>query len=225
MRPNNLDHLAMHEEARVLGGRCPLCRARQTGCSCGGTCAGCRGAAQFEVAGFEATSRRRPAAARPGRRPPVSPQWSPAVTLKQLLTDRRTAAGRALPPHILRQFFQPGQRLYRITVRRPGKPPYRSIGRTAQSIANRIRQHYRPGNKTPAELRLHNAMRRVSRSRVFIQVANLPHNISNRLAHCREILRQHGGNVSDWRIIRNTTTFEEVHEAANDAFSDLQGVG
>jgi hypothetical protein len=57
---SSLDHLAMHEQVRLTGGRCPRCRFRLRGCGCGGGCARCRGGLRrFEAVGFETTRRRR----------------------------------------------------------------------------------------------------------------------------------------------------------------------
>ena len=55
----SLDHLAMHEQVRLTGGRCPRCRFRLRGCGCGGGCARCRGGHRFEAVGFGAAPRRR----------------------------------------------------------------------------------------------------------------------------------------------------------------------
>ena len=54
-----LDHLAMHEQVRLTGGRCPRCRYRVRGCGCGGGCARCRAGHRFEAVGFDTTRRRR----------------------------------------------------------------------------------------------------------------------------------------------------------------------
>jgi len=55
----SLDHLALHEQVRLTGGRCPRCRFRLRGCGCGGGCARCRAGHRFEAVGFETTPRRR----------------------------------------------------------------------------------------------------------------------------------------------------------------------
>jgi hypothetical protein len=55
----SLDHLAMHEQVRLTGGRCPRCRFRLRGCGCGG-CARCRGELRrFEAVGFDTARPRR----------------------------------------------------------------------------------------------------------------------------------------------------------------------
>jgi hypothetical protein len=157
--------------------------------------------------------------------------WSDPVTMQQLLVDRRTAAGRALPPEMVRQFFRPGRNLYRVTVNTPSGPQqqYLNIGMTGKSVAERLREHLRGGTDLSiGEQRLHDIMTQpgVDPSQVSVQAVNLPDDMPTRLAHMYEIWLQHGERVSDWDVIQNTRTFDEADdEAANDAFSDLQLVG
>jgi hypothetical protein len=157
--------------------------------------------------------------------------WSDPVTMQQLLVDRRTAAGRALPPEIVRQFFRPGKNLYRVTVNTPSGPQqqYLNIGMTGKSIAQRMREHLRGGGDLSiGEQRLHDIMNQpgVDPSQISVQAANMPDDMPTRLAHMYEIMLQHGERVSDWDVIQHTRTFdEEDDEAANDAFSDLEMVG
>ncbi len=157
--------------------------------------------------------------------------WSDPVTMQQLLTDRRTTAGRALPPEMVRQFFRPGKNLYRVTVNTPSGPQqqYLNVGMTGKSVAQRMREHLRGGTGlSVAEQRLHDIMSQpgVDPSQISVQAVNLPDDMPTRLAHMYEIMLQHGEHVSDWDIIQNTRTFdEEDDEAANDAFSDLEMAG
>jgi hypothetical protein len=52
-RPNvRLNHIALHERLRLTGGRCPLCRSRSGGCTCG-TCLRCRTLRRFEAVGID----------------------------------------------------------------------------------------------------------------------------------------------------------------------------
>jgi hypothetical protein len=156
--------------------------------------------------------------------------WGDPVSLQTLLTDRRTKAGRALDPDIVRQFFRPGSNLYRITVNTPSGPrsQYLNIGQTAQNIATRVREHYAgTGDLSLAERQLHEIMHApgVDPSMISVQAANLPDHIPPRLAHMFEIFLQHGEHVSDWGDIQDTRTFEEDDEEANEAYTDLQMAG
>jgi len=156
--------------------------------------------------------------------------WSNPVSLQTLLTDRRTAAGRALDPQIVRQFFRPGRNLYRITVNTPSGPQtqYLNIGMTGKNIATRLREHYAgTGDLSLAERKLHEIMHApgVDPSNISVQAANLPDQIPPRLAHMFEIWLQHRERVSDWPDIQNTRTFEEDDEDANEAYTDLQVAG
>jgi len=167
----SLDHLALHEQLRLMGGNCPRCRLRLRSCDCGGTCARCRGGLRrFEAVGFETTPRRpgAPAGAPAGARIPAPRQTPPEpagspfgawsgwsrdpVTLAELMAARTqlartrgSAARRRAVPPALRPFFRPGPKLYRITLPTATNPRYLSIGMTAsprQTIAGRVSKHY-----------------------------------------------------------------------------------
>jgi hypothetical protein len=231
------------------GGTCPRCASGRAGCGCARCRQADR---RVEASGFESSRRRRvwPGQApaprpSPGRRPPPAPGqtraprdgpfsewrgWGTGVTLQELLNERnrlkelrRTRAGRNTQPiRELRDFFRPGQNLYRITVRKTSNRPYLSIGQTGRSIAARVIHHYKPGGKrSRAERKLRTRMRAAGANRVLVQPGILPAGMPVRRAHGYEIWLQDRERVSDWRLIRNTRTFEDVL-AASDAFAELQ---
>jgi hypothetical protein len=234
---------------RACGGICTRCMRGPAGCGC----ARCRQrASRFEAIGFEAPQRRRrvstPRPAIATRTTPAPRQtpaqrggpfaawrgWGSAVTLQQLIDERRrltrlhrTRAGRnAQPVPELRDFFRPGQNLYRITLPTADNPRYLSIGQTANSIAARTIHHYTPGGRrSRGEKSLRRLMRAAGADQILVQAGRLPPNMPDRRAHGYEIWLQDRERVSDWPLIDSSRTFESAWLAANDAFAELEAAG
>jgi hypothetical protein len=206
-----LDHFALHEEIRIGGGRCPACAAqsRRPRCSCGGGCPSCRGGHRRFEAGRVRAPLRPATRQTPAQRGGIAGAWggwTDPVTLQELLAAPASLRG---TPR-LAPFFRPGVNLYRLTVPQSGGGRYLSIGMTrgaGQTIAGRMRQHHsQPSNADPNVRR---RMRGVSPSRILVQAGGIPPNMAPRTAHLYEIWLQRRERVSDWRLIRGTTTFED----------------
>ena len=144
----------------------------------------------------------------------------------RLAALHHTRAGRnAQPLPELRDFFRPGQNLYRITVRKASNQPYLSIGQTTGSIAARVIHHYtQGGTRSRGEKNLRKQMRAAGARRVLVQPGILPANMPIRRAHSYEIWLQDRERVNDWHLIRDTRTFEDEQLAASDAFAELETV-
>jgi hypothetical protein len=142
----------------------------------------------------------------------------------RLTALHRTRAGRnAQPRPKLRDFFRPGQNLYRITVWAASNRPYLSIGQTTGSIAARVIHHYTPGGmRSTGEKNLRKRMRAAGAGRVLVQPGILPANMPIRRAHGYEIWLQDRERVNDWHLIRDTRTFEDEQLAASDALAELK---